>query len=106
VNGRETLSNIALIPTTLLLLRNGHFTSDLLRHALNAFTLTARDCKTEFLPLVHETILKALRVTSFLILLIACKPDYQQDCPVEVVRPLQTLLAMPHSYTTGSRAID
>lgn len=53
-----------MIPTALLLLRNNHLTSDQLRHALNAFTLTARDCKTEFLPLAHDTLLKALRVTT------------------------------------------
>ena len=53
---------MALIPTTLLVLRNGYMTNDQVRHALNAYTLAVRDARTEFLPLVYETVIKALRV--------------------------------------------
>lgn len=63
MNGRETVSNVALIPTTLLVLRNGYLTNDQVRHALNAYTLSVREARTEFLPLVYETVIKALRVS-------------------------------------------
>jgi adenylate kinase family enzyme len=51
-----------LITTALLLLKKNYLTSDDIRHGLLAFTLSARDQKTEFIPLKYEKIVKCLRV--------------------------------------------
>ena len=64
MNSRETHSNIKLVTATLILLKKGFLTADEIRHALLAYTLAARDCKTEFLPLVYSCVIQALRVRS------------------------------------------
>jgi hypothetical protein len=68
VNSRETYSNIKLITAALILLKKGYLTADEIRHALLAYTLTARDAKREFLPLDHEWVNKALRVSCLCVL--------------------------------------
>jgi hypothetical protein len=62
VNSRETYSNIKLVTSALLLLKKTYLTADEIRHGLLAFTLCARDHKTEFIPLRYAQIIKCLRV--------------------------------------------
>lgn len=62
MNGRETYSNIKLITTALLLHKKNYLTSDDIRHGLLAFTLSARELKTEYLPIRYSAIVKCLRV--------------------------------------------
>ncbi len=62
MNHRETHSNIKLITASLMLTKKGHLTPDEIRHALLAYTLASRDCKSEFLPLDYDCVNKALIV--------------------------------------------
>ncbi len=62
MNSRETYSNIKLVSAALILVKKGYLTADEIRHALLAYTLTARDCKSEFVTLDYAMIIKALRV--------------------------------------------
>lgn len=45
-----------------MLLRKGYLNKDDIRHGLLAFTLSVRECQTEFLPLDYPRVVKALRI--------------------------------------------
>ena len=45
-----------------MLHRKGYLTSDEMRHGLLAYTLSARDCGKEFLPLEYSKVVKAFRL--------------------------------------------
>jgi hypothetical protein len=62
VNSRETYSNIKLITAALILTKKGYLGADEIRHALLAYTLTAREGSCEFLPLEFSKVARALRV--------------------------------------------
>ncbi len=62
MNSRETYSNIRLVTTAMMIHRKGYLSSDEIRQGLLAYTLTARDCSREFLPLDHEKLVKAFRL--------------------------------------------
>ena len=51
VSGRETLVNIKLITATIMILRGGYLAIDDIRHGLNAYILTCRENKDDFLYL-------------------------------------------------------
>ena len=65
LNYRETYANIRLIITSLIITRKSYLSSDEIRHGLLAYTLISRECKSEFLPLYVEKIIKAFRVSNF-----------------------------------------
>ena len=54
VSHRETIVNIKLIITTLIVLKRGYLTHDLIRHGLNAYTLICREEKEDYLTLCND----------------------------------------------------
>jgi hypothetical protein len=54
VSYRETIVNIKLITTTLIVLKRNYLTHDLIRHGLNAYTLICREEKEDYLTLSNE----------------------------------------------------
>ena len=72
MNSRETYSNIKLITATLILIKKGYLSADEIRHALLAYTLTAREFQIEFLPLEYEKVNKALRVSILAFITNSC----------------------------------
>ena len=71
MNGRGTWDNVTLVVHSLILLHYQYITGDEVKHAVDAYNLQVRDKekKTVYLDLNFETIQKALRVSSFDLLL-------------------------------------
>lgn len=51
VSGRETVVNIKLITSTLMILKGNFLSTDMIRHGLNAYILTCRENKDEYMYL-------------------------------------------------------
>ena len=62
VSSRETVVNIKLITTALIIRKFNFLSVDTIRHALNAFELECRATKQDFLYLVDDRVHKALRL--------------------------------------------
>ena len=56
MNGRGTFSNIKLIITSLVLLNKQYLTDDDIRYGVDAYTLTVREFKCEFINLTFEKV--------------------------------------------------
>ena len=56
MNGRGTFSNIKLIITALVLLNKQYLTDDDIRYGVDAYTLTVREFKCEFINLSFEKV--------------------------------------------------
>ena len=54
VSGRETSVNIKLIIATIIILKGNYLSTDMIRHGLNAYILTCRENKDDFLYLAKE----------------------------------------------------
>ena len=63
MNARGTFANIRLIVTALVLLKKQYLTGDDIRHGVDAYTLTIRETKSEYLNLTFERVQKAFRVS-------------------------------------------
>ena len=63
MNARGTYANIRLIVTTLVLLKKQYLTGDDIRFGVDAYTLTIRETKSEYLNLTFERVQKAFRVS-------------------------------------------
>ena len=62
LNSRGTYDNIRLVITVLVLLRYNYLTSNEVRLALDAFTLTCREYEDDYMELEFNTVQKALRL--------------------------------------------
>lgn len=68
---RETIVNIKLITTALIVLKCNYLSHELIRHGLNAYTLICRESKEDYLTLVNDKnnlsfnrVHKALRIVN------------------------------------------
>lgn len=77
VNHRETYANIRLIITAIIITRKMYLTTDEIRHGISAYTLISRECKSEFLPLFVEKIIKAFRLVNKTISEVVLKKWYE-----------------------------
>ena len=62
MNARGTNANIRLIITSLVLLNKQYLTVDDIRYGIEAYTLTIRETKSEYLDLNFEKVQKAFRL--------------------------------------------
>ena len=65
MNGRGTFANIKLIITALVLLNKQYLTGDDIRYGVDAYTLTVREFKCEYINLNFEKVQRAFRVSWF-----------------------------------------
>ena len=80
MNGRGTFANIKLIVTSLVLLNKQYLTYDDIKFGVDAYTLTVRELKCEYINLQYEKVQRAFRVSEHpkLTQAIANKPCHQQ----------------------------
>jgi len=88
LNNRETFANIMLITTALIITKKGYLTVDEIRQGVMAYTLTARETKSEWLPFTTEKVLKAFRILNRTISEVVLKKWYDHvrtnlDCSQE-----------------------
>jgi hypothetical protein len=62
VSSRETVVNIKLVTTTLIIRKYNFLSVDTIRHALNAFELECKFTKQDYLYLIENRVHKALRL--------------------------------------------
>ena len=56
MNSRGTFANIRLIVTALVLLKKQYLTGDDIKYGVDAYTLTVRETKSEYLNLTFERV--------------------------------------------------
>ena len=80
MNGRGTFANIKLIVTSLVLLNKQYLTYDDIKFGVDAYTLTVRELKCEYINLQYEKVQRAFRVSKSptLTMAIAYKSSHQQ----------------------------
>lgn len=64
LNYRETTSNVKLVTTSIILLKNDMLSMKEIRAGVNAFTLIEKEIKETNLPLKEDIILRAFRVST------------------------------------------
>jgi hypothetical protein len=64
VSHRETLLNVKLITTAMLVLRKNFLNHDTIRHGLSAYVLTCRETKQDYLHTDDNKVHKALRMVN------------------------------------------
>lgn len=64
VNSRETCANIKLINTAIIITHKCLLTSDEIRLSLNAYTLMAREFKSDYVHLHFEKLARAFRMVN------------------------------------------
>lgn len=64
MNYRETTSNVKLVTTSIILLKNDMLSMKEIRAGVNAFTLIEKEIKETNLPLKEDIILRAFRVST------------------------------------------
>jgi len=62
VSSRETIVNIKLVISALIIRKNNFLSIETIRHSLNAFELECRATKQDYLYLVDDKVHKALRL--------------------------------------------
>lgn len=53
-----------LVTASVIITKKGYMTIDEIRHGVMAYTLISRECKSEWLPMYVEKILKAFRIVN------------------------------------------
>ncbi|CDW81298.1 UNKNOWN [Stylonychia lemnae] len=64
LNHRETYANIKLIITSVIITRRAYLSGDEIRQGIIAYTLISRECKSEWLPMYVEKIIKTFRMVN------------------------------------------
>lgn len=77
LNHRETYANIKLIITSVIINRKGYLTGDEIRQGIIAYTLISRECKSEWLPMYVEKIIKTFRMVNKTISEVVLKKWYE-----------------------------
>lgn len=64
VSRRETIANIKLITTALIITQKGYMTIEQIRHGLNAFVLECRETKQDYLYVMDDKVKRCLRLVN------------------------------------------